>query len=289
MTLRHMRIFAAVCEEESITRAAEKLGMTQPTVSVAVRELEDYYHTQLFERMNRRIYLTEAGRELYGYAQTIVNQFAEARNRLSGRGGESLLRIGSNVSFGAAGLAKILERYHAEHPDVPYRLHIANSFRIERMLLQNELDFAVVDNVNVSSFFVSRLIAQEDMRLYCGREYASRVRPPLGLEELSAHSLLLREVGSGSRSVIDQVFELHGLRVSPVMESTSTLAILQAAIHNLGICIVPEALIPKSAMERLIRIETVENYFLRRYFLIHHKNKYISDAMRGFFAYFVKR
>ena len=273
MTLRHMRIFAAVCEEESITRAAEKLGMTQPTVSVAVRELEDYYHTQLFERMNRRIYLTEAGRELYGYAQTIVNQFAEARNRLSGRGGESLLRIGSNVSFGAAGLAKILERYHAEHPDVPYRLHIANSFRIERMLLQNELDFAVV----------------EDMRLYCGREYASRVRPPLGLEELSAHSLLLREVGSGSRSVIDQVFELHGLRVSPVMESTSTLAILQAAIHNLGICIVPEALIPKSAMERLIRIETVENYFLRRYFLIHHKNKYISDAMRGFFAYFVKR
>lgn len=77
MTLRHLTIFRAVCQTESITLAAEHLNMTQPAVSLAVRELEDFYGVQLFERMNRRIYITEAGRTLLQYADTILSQYAE--------------------------------------------------------------------------------------------------------------------------------------------------------------------------------------------------------------------
>lgn len=78
MTLRHLTIFRAVCQTESITLAAEHLNMTQPAVSLAVRELEDFYGVQLFERMNRRIYITEAGRTLLQYADTILSQYAES-------------------------------------------------------------------------------------------------------------------------------------------------------------------------------------------------------------------
>lgn len=286
MTLRHMKIFVEVCSEESITKAAENLNMSQPTVSIAIKELEGHYHTKLFERMNRRIYLTEKGQELYQYAQTIVNQFAEAENRISGNNTDYVLRIGCNVSYGVTKLTDIMEKYQTEYPDIKYHLQIANSNQIEKMLLQNELDFAIVDNVNVSVHFVSKLIAQEKMLAFCGKEYAKIIHAPLSITALGSYPLLLRESGSGSRNVIDQVFQLQGLHINPIMESTSTLAIIQAAIHNLGICILPESLIPTSLVDELTQIKLADNYFMRRYFLIHHRNKYISDKMNNFFKYY---
>lgn len=289
MTLRHMKIFVEVCSEESITKAAENLKMTQPTVSIAIKELEDHYHTQLFERMNRRIYLTEKGQELYQYAQTIVSQFAEAENRISGYNTEYVLKIGCNVSYGATRLTDIMEKYKTEYPDIKYSLQVANSNQIEKMLLHNELDFAIVDNVNVSTYFVSQLIAQENMLVFCGQEFSKTIKGPLSIADLCSFPLLLRENGSGSRSVIDQVFQLQGLQITPIMESTSTLAIIQAAIHNLGICILPESLIPTSLLDRLTQIEMADNYFIRRYFLIYHRNKYISGKMNNFFKYYLQR
>ena len=89
MTLRHLEIFSAVCAQESFTRAAEQLNMAQPAVSLAIRELEVFYNVRLFERMNRRVYLTEAGRTLRQYADTVLSQFQESvevlRERVSWR------------------------------------------------------------------------------------------------------------------------------------------------------------------------------------------------------------
>lgn len=78
MTLRHLEIFRAVCARESITLAAEHLNMTQPAVSLAVKELEAFYGVQLLERMNRRIYITDAGRSLLQYADAVLSQFEES-------------------------------------------------------------------------------------------------------------------------------------------------------------------------------------------------------------------
>ena len=78
MTLRHLEIFSTVCAQGSFTRAAEKLNMAQPAVSLAIRELEVFYNVRLFERMNRRVYLTEAGRTLWQYADTVLSQFQES-------------------------------------------------------------------------------------------------------------------------------------------------------------------------------------------------------------------
>lgn len=84
MTLRHLEIFSAVCVQESFTRAAEQLNMAQPAVSLAIRELEVFYNVRLFERMNRRVYLTEAGRTLRQYADTVLSQFQESVEILPG-------------------------------------------------------------------------------------------------------------------------------------------------------------------------------------------------------------
>ena len=99
MTLRHLTIFRAVCQTESITLAAEHLNMTQPAVSLAVRELEDFYGVQLFERMNRRIYITEAGRTLLQYADKILSQYAESVQVLQEARHRGSCRFGVHVTL----------------------------------------------------------------------------------------------------------------------------------------------------------------------------------------------
>ena len=108
MTLKHLRIFAEVCRMESITEAAKNLNMAQPAVSNAIRELEAFYQVKLFERMNRRLYITNAGEYLRGYADSILTQFEESRDILQDIAASTRIRIGSNVSFGANYLPKII-------------------------------------------------------------------------------------------------------------------------------------------------------------------------------------
>ena len=106
MTKRHFTIFAEVCRQMSFSKAAEALNTTQPTVSLAVKELEEHYGVRLFERMNRRIYMTEAGRALLSTAQEVLRGFQQAEDQL--RKAPYRLRVGANVTFGATRLPRVL-------------------------------------------------------------------------------------------------------------------------------------------------------------------------------------
>ena len=171
MTLRHLTIFRAVCQTESITLAAEHLNMTQPAVSLAVRELEDFYGVQLFERMNRRIYITEAGRTLLQYADTILSQYAESVQVLQEARHRGSCRFGVHVTLGETRLAGILAHVAAELCDITVRASIHISRETERMILQNELDFAVVDNVTVSPHYLVEPLCGEELAAVCAPGY----------------------------------------------------------------------------------------------------------------------
>lgn len=108
MTLRHLQIFKTVCEKMSVTAAAEALGMTQPAVSIAVRELEGFYGVRLFDRIGRKIYLTEPGRRLQADAEAILSRFAASLESIRGGAGESACRIGANATVAECFLAPLL-------------------------------------------------------------------------------------------------------------------------------------------------------------------------------------
>ena len=288
MTLRHMKIFAEVCKNESITKAAETLNMTQPTVSIAIKEIEQHYHVQLFERMNRKLYITEKGKELLQYAQTILTQFELAENQIPFDHQVHTLRIGSNVSFGTNCLPTMIKKAHHEIPNINSKIHIANSEQIEEKLLKNELDFAIVDNLNISSHFISKMIFQETMIPFCGTDYSLSKSSPYHLSDLANEPLLLRELGSGARDTIDQAFSLSGISCVPTMESTSTLALINAAKLNLGIVFLPETMQSDSCIQnKLIPLQLEDNPLIRRYFLIYHKKKYLSNEMKRYMNFFL--
>lgn len=167
MTLKHLRIFAEVCRMESITEAAKNLNMAQPAVSNAIRELEAFYQVKLFERMNRRLYITNAGEYLRGYADSILTQFEESRDILQDIAASTRIRIGSNVSFGANYLPKIISDFQSIHPEIPLFTMIQNSSHIEDCLLHNELDFAIVDNLSSHAGIRQTLIKEESMVALC--------------------------------------------------------------------------------------------------------------------------
>ena len=137
MTLRHMKIYVAVFQHSNITRAAEELHLAQPSVSLAVKELEEYYGVRLFERRGRRILPTEAGREFYGYALHIASLFGEMETRIKNWDRIGTLRIGTSITIGTHILPELLHRFQEQFPEVRTEAEINNSSLIERRVLDN--------------------------------------------------------------------------------------------------------------------------------------------------------
>lgn len=118
MTIRHFRIFIAVANTGSITRAAQALYVSQPTVSVAIRELEQHYGTRLFERISQRLKITEAGRALLGYATHLISLYDEVEASFQNPDSHGLLRVGASVTFGVYGMPALAARFAARFPHI---------------------------------------------------------------------------------------------------------------------------------------------------------------------------
>lgn len=278
MTRKHFTIFVEVCRFLNFSQAAEALNTTQPAVSLAVKELESHYGVALFERMNRRVYLTPAGEALLATAQDVLRGFQEAEETL-GQGRPLALRVGANVSFGEAGLAQVLGRFRQEHPQVRLRVLVANSDKIQSLLAENQLDVGIVDGLGASERLRAQPLYQEDLVLAAA---PGRFPAPATVEELAALPLLLREPGSGLRSSVDRVFSQQGLAPQPLLESTSTAALAQAAKAGLGVAILPEALAQR---ESGLQVETVpEVRFFRQFACALHRQKAPSPALEAFLA-----
>ena len=278
MTRKHFTIFVEVCRFLNFSQAAEALNTTQPAVSLAVKELESHYGVALFERMNRRVYLTPAGEALLTTAQDVLRGFQEAEEPL-GQGRPLALRVGANVSFGEAGLAQVLGRFRQEHPQVRLRVLVANSDKIQSLLAENQLDVGIVDGLGVSERLRAQPLYQEDLVLAAA---PGRFPAPATVEELAALPLLLREPGSGLRSSVDRVFSQQGLAPQPLLESTSTAALAQAAKAGLGVAILPEALAQR---ESGLQVGTVpEVRFFRQFACALHRQKAPSPALEAFLA-----
>ena len=278
MTRKHFTIFVEVCRFLNFSQAAEALNTTQPAVSLAVKELESHYSVALFERMNRRVYLTPAGEALLATAQDVLRGFQEAEETL-GQGRPLALRVGANVSFGEAGLAQVLGRFRQEHPQVRLRALVANSDKIQSLLAENQLDVGIVDGLGVSERLRAQPLYQEDLVLAAA---PGRFPAPATVEELAALPLLLREPGSGLRSSVDRVFSQQGLAPQPLLESTSTAALAQAAKAGLGVAILPEALAQRESGLQVGAVPEVR--FFRQFACALHRQKAPSPALEAFLA-----
>lgn len=279
MTVRHMYIFKTVCECQSITAAAGKLNMTQPAVSVAIKELESFYQVKLFERMNRTIYLTEAGNTLREYADSILDQFEEAEAVLRDGTSMARCRMGVNVSVGETFLPGMLKLLEEKIPGIHMEVLVGNTVTIEEKLNENEIDFAVVDGLKDQTRRVIQPLFRGEMAAVCTPSYGPH--GPVTVKELAGYRLLLREKGSGNRVCIDAMFESHGCSARPVVDSISDLSLLKLAEEGFGITILPRELAAEQlAAGRLKEVKLTDDTLERQYFIAYNKKKYLTGRMK---------
>ena len=283
MTIRHMRIFAEVYQTENITKAAENLHMTQPAVSRAIQEMEQYYGVKLFERMNRRLYVTECGKNLYSHAVPILDLFDQTEQELRDWDRLGKLRVGASISIGNFLLPELAVSFREIDPEIRLQVSISNSRDVQLALLQNQLDVGLIEGAVTEEGLHEEIFQQDRLLLIAGRNHPLLKKESVQLADLEGYDLLLREKGSAGRDYLDHVFAVHGLSLAPLWESTSTQALIRAVRMGLGITILPEMLV-RDAVERgeVSSCPIEDEPLVRGNFLVWHKDKYLSRAMQDF-------
>ena len=227
MTLRHMKIFVMVCRCKSVTTAAEKLGIAQPAVSLAIKELEQYYGIRLFDRISHKMFITEEGRQLLQYANKIVALFDEIEYDIRNWDSFGILRIGSSITIGTCLMPDYVRRFRAQYPKFKVLVTIDNSAEIEKKILENQLDFALIEGAVHYDSIVCHRFLKDELVLVCGARDES-YPDEVSVEELAELPFILREKGSGTRELFDSTLLTKGITVTPEWESISTEAIVSA-------------------------------------------------------------
>ena len=284
MTLRHMRIFASVCENGcNTTKAAESMHMTQPAVSLAIRELEQYYGVTLFDRIGRRLRLTEAGQRFLEYAFHISSLFENMEKGMRDWDSFGLLRVGASITIGSQFLPNYVKVFYNRYPGTEVRVLVASSDELEQKILNSELDFALIEGVAHHPSIFSEEYMEDHLTVICPANGLLQNGQILTVEEFKQQKFLLREPGSGTREVFDRAAESAGFSVQPVWEAMSTTALVNAVINGLGIAVLPHRMVTGPLEKGLISTVRVEGMdFRRRFHIIWHKEKYLTTSAKAF-------
>lgn len=283
MTLRHLKIFVAVVDQGSATAAANTLYLAQPAVSLAIRELEEYYGIKLFDRIGHRLHLTEAGKIFYSYAAHIITTFEEMENGLRNWDEIGRLRIGSSITIGNKILPELVSEFSLTYPKIEVNVLVDSSDVIEEKLLRSELDFALMEGITHSKDLLTYSFANDELAVVCSSAHPFASKKVIDGDDFIKERILLREKGSGTRELFDSVMEIHGYACTPTWESKSTRALLSAVVENLGIAVVPQRLIEIERTSQLIERITIKGIEFKRSFnVVYHKNKYLSKSIIDF-------
>lgn len=284
MTLRHMKIFCALCNANcNTTKAAEVLCMTQPAVSLAIKELEQYYGIVLFDRIGRRLQITPAGERFLQYALRISAQFDDMEREMHNWDYAGILRVGASITIGSQFLPNYVKAFYHRYPDTEVHVTVAPSAQLEQKLMSNELDFALVEGPSYNSHMYKEEYMGDRLSIIASPAEGFHQGQRLSLDEFKQQRFLLREPGSGTREVFDQAAANLGFSVTPVWEATSTTALVNAVINGLGIAVLPYRMI-QGALERglVVTLGAEGIDFRRSFYIIYHQDKYITPTAQAF-------
>lgn len=282
MTTRHLKIFLEVYKSGSMTAAAKRLFMTQPSVSQAIHEMEEHYGVRLFERLYRKLYPTPAGKELMLYAENILGLFNEMEAKLEAGNLAQSLEVGLFFTAGML-VHPWLSAFRAACPSTSVHIHVWKGSELKRRLRTASIDLAVMEEFDHEPDLCQELIAEDRLVAVTAVDDPLLSEGPITARQLSEAPLLLREKGAGVRDQLESEMQRLGFHISPLWESASSLVLLEAARHQEGIAILPYQL-AQPALHRgeVAELPVTGIDFARRMALTWHKDKFITGPMQTF-------
>ncbi|MDA8210268.1 MAG: selenium metabolism-associated LysR family transcriptional regulator [Clostridia bacterium] len=289
MNFNHLKVFLVVAKNLSYSRAAEELFISQPTVSIQVKKLEEELGIDLFEQLGKKIYLTEAGKLLYSYVNRIFSLAVEAELAVQELKGlcSGQLVIGASTTPGIYLLPEIIGSFQELYPGLGISLEISNTHKVQEQLLLNQLDLGVVgEELMLDPQLQIEPLIEDELVVIVAAGHPLAERQSITLEELFQQRLILRERGSSTREVLEEKVRHQGNKLKVAMQLSSVEAIKQAVAANLGVSIVSKLSVGLELGAGVLSILSFSDVQLvRQINLAYHKDKKISPAVREFMRY----
>jgi len=283
MTTRHFKIFVTVCDKMNMTAASESLYMSQSAVSQAIAELEKYYNVRLFERLSRKLYLTQAGEKLLGYARHMVRMNAEIEKDMKSLQETGLIRIGASVTVGATVLPKLVAAFLHTNPSTNIEAFEDNTDQIQKRLLADQTDIGVVEGEITSQDILVTPFMHDELVLICSNNHRFADLSVVTPSELEKENFIVREQGSGTRKTFEDVMKAHQLFWKGTWTCNNADTIKAAVIAGLGVSVISRRAVEKESESEELIIKPIEGVlFLRTFKIAYHKNKYITTHMKNF-------
>ena len=284
LTFRQLSVFEAVARHLSFSRAAQELHLTQPAVSMQIKQLEENVGTSLFEQLGKKIYLTEAGHELYHYSRAIAQQLSEAEavlGELKGlKRGKLKISVASTANYFAP---QLLATFSQRFPTVTVSLNVTNRQALLVQLANNEMDMAIMGQPPDGQDLVAESFMENPLVVIAPVTHPLVQEKNIPLRRLEQETFLMREEGSGTRIAMERYFEAHRVKIRAGMEMSSTEAIKQGVQANLGLGVVSLHTVELELEAKRLSLLDVQDLPIRRHWhIVHRKDKRLSAAAQAF-------
>ncbi len=284
LTLRQLQVFEKVSSHLNYSRAAEELYLSQPAVSMQIKQLEESIGLQLFEQMGKKIFLTEAGRELQHYSRTITQQLSEMEvvfNEMKGLNqGKLTLSVVNTANYFTP---QLLAKFCQQHPNINVILHVANRDAVLKQLADNSTDLAIMGQTPDDADISAESFLDNPLVVIAAINHPLAKLKQVKFAQLASETFLSREIGSGTRSAMERVFAQHKIQPRISMEMETNEAIKQAVQAGMGLGILSLHSIELELETKRLAMLNVEHFpLVRHWFVAHRSNKRLSIAALAF-------
>jgi len=243
---RRLQAFHAVAKHRSFTKAADALCMTQPAVTFQIRQLEEQFDTRLFDRANGRITLTPTGVVALQYVERILALYGELDEKVKELTGREVgvLMIGASTTIAEFLLPRIVGEFKSRHPGIVPQLIVANSEAVQARVAERTLDLGFIEGDSHLRTLATDVCCEDELQVVCAPSHPLSRRKTLAIDALTEYPYISRELGSGTREVIDRYLEKAGLAsdsLQIIMEASSPEALKRLVATGLGFAIMSRA------------------------------------------------
>lgn len=280
--IRHLHYFMAVCEELHFTKAAEKLGISQPTLSQQIRVLEDELGMPLFDRIGKKIVVTEAGSLLFSYATEMLTTLQNVKDAINDlqelqRGQISVGIMPSDLDYR---ITQLVIDFHQKFPKV--KLRILASIDIMRQVLENEVDIGIGTNVGPDDRLVIIPLRREEYVLTVSQEHPLANQTAITIAELKGLPMVMYPEGFFGREIVEEAVKKHGFQLHSILETSSVTSIMNLVRANIGATVQPYHLIQQINDPTLCSIRISDGAPSRSLSIIYRVDRYVSQATTAF-------
>jgi DNA-binding transcriptional LysR family regulator len=283
-TLRQLKIFTIVAKLLNYTKAANELHLSQPAVSMQIKQLEGAVELPLFEHAGKQIQLTEAGREMYQYVKTIFQTFEEMEEVLDALKGLDTghinIAVASTVNYFAP---RLLAAFSRRYPGIDLSLDVTNRERLMGLLKNNEIDIVLMGLPPEDIELVYEPFMENPLVVIAPPGHPLSGQKGIQAKQLGEEVFIMREEGSGTRLAMERFFSEQSIPISTGMQMTRNEAIKQAVRAGMGLGVVSSHTIELEVETgRLVALDVVGFPLQRHWYMVYRKGKRLSPPARAF-------